>query len=189
VDAARRVFERDGYLEARVSDIVAEAGMAHGSFYTYFPSKREVFQEIVLEVGQEISTAVAHHPDDVRGDTLANLRRANRRYLRTYRRHERMLTLADQVATVDPLVHEFRVRGRIRHVERVADTIGRLQEHGLADRDIDVRSTAAALVAMLYSYAFWSSTTPGEYDEDRAVDTVTSIWARAIALTDRPAGT
>jgi AcrR family transcriptional regulator len=162
--------------------------MAHGSFYTYFPSKREVFQEIVLEVGQEISTAVAHHPDDVRGDTLANLRRANRRYLRAYRRHERMLTLADQVATVDPLVHEFRVRGRSRHVERVANTIRRLQEHGLADRDIDVHSTAAALVAMLSSYAYWSSATPGEYDEDRAVDTVTMIWARAIALADRPTG-
>jgi hypothetical protein len=41
---------------------------------------------------------------------------------------------------------------------------------------------------MLSSYAYWSSATPGEYDEDRAVDTVTMIWARAIALADRPTG-
>jgi hypothetical protein len=35
-EAARRVFERDGYLDANVDDIVAEAGVARGSFYTYF---------------------------------------------------------------------------------------------------------------------------------------------------------
>ncbi|MGH2927257.1 MAG: TetR family transcriptional regulator, partial [Solirubrobacteraceae bacterium] len=43
IDAARRVFERDGYLEARVADIAAAAGVAHGSFYTYFDSKDDVF--------------------------------------------------------------------------------------------------------------------------------------------------
>ena len=43
VAAARRVFERDGYTGARVADIAAEAGLAHGSFYTYFSSKQDVF--------------------------------------------------------------------------------------------------------------------------------------------------
>ncbi|MYS96131.1 TetR family transcriptional regulator [Streptomyces sp. SID5469] len=36
VAAARRIFERDGYLEARIVDIAAEAGVAAGSFYTHF---------------------------------------------------------------------------------------------------------------------------------------------------------
>src|SRR5688500_10413505 len=31
--AAREVFERDGFLDARVTDISAAAGVAHGSFY------------------------------------------------------------------------------------------------------------------------------------------------------------
>ena len=33
------VFERDGYLEARLTDITAEAHCSTGSFYTYFDSK------------------------------------------------------------------------------------------------------------------------------------------------------
>src|SRR5256885_16696294 len=43
VAAARRVFERDGYSGARVADIAAQAGVAHGSFFTYFPSQKDGF--------------------------------------------------------------------------------------------------------------------------------------------------
>lgn len=180
--AAREVFERLGYLEARVSDIAAEAGVAHGSFYTYFPSKREAFQAIFLEVGQQITAAVTHGPEDVPGDTLANLDRANRRYLRVYRENAQILILADQVASIDPVIHEVRLQGRSRHVARVTETIRRLQKHGKADSAVDAHTTAGALVAMLASFAYWSSVTPGEYDEEASAQAVTAIWARAIGL-------
>ena len=187
VAAARTVFERVGYLDARVSDIVAEAGIAHGSFYTYFPSKREVFEEIVLEVGRQISAAVvAHRPEDVPSEYLANLGHSNRRYLEVYKRNARMMVLADQVATSDERLQEFRFQGRRRHVERVAETIRRLQESGRADPDIDAHTTAGLLVAMLANFAFWTSIAPDEYDDELSAHTATLIWARAIGLRDRP---
>ena len=46
LEAAKAVFERTGFLEARVSDIAKEAGMSHGSFYHYFDSKEQVFREV-----------------------------------------------------------------------------------------------------------------------------------------------
>ena len=36
VEAAKRVFERDGFLEARIVDIAEAADLAPGSFYHYF---------------------------------------------------------------------------------------------------------------------------------------------------------
>src|SRR4030095_1633896 len=57
--AARRVFERDGYVDANVDGIVAEAGVSRGSFYTYFPSKREVFRELAAAGGGRVSRAGA----------------------------------------------------------------------------------------------------------------------------------
>src|SRR5580698_7583907 len=39
LEAAKAVFERDGFLAARISDIAAEAEVSHGSFYHYFDSK------------------------------------------------------------------------------------------------------------------------------------------------------
>src|SRR5262245_55444187 len=37
--AARKVFARDGYLNARISDIAAEAGKSVASFYNYYDTK------------------------------------------------------------------------------------------------------------------------------------------------------
>ena len=50
LDAAQIVFERDGFLDARIADIAHEAGVSHGTFYTYFDSKTEIFRTLVTEV-------------------------------------------------------------------------------------------------------------------------------------------
>lgn len=45
--AAASVFAQQGYHRASVSDIIAEAKIARGTFYLYFPGKREIFSELV----------------------------------------------------------------------------------------------------------------------------------------------
>src|ERR1700692_863228 len=55
VSAAKEVFERDGFLEARISDIAERAGLSHGSFYHYFESKEEVFREVAEAVEGQLS--------------------------------------------------------------------------------------------------------------------------------------
>jgi AcrR family transcriptional regulator len=47
LQAARPVFARKGYRGATVSDILAEARISRGTFYKYFPNKRQVLFEIV----------------------------------------------------------------------------------------------------------------------------------------------
>ncbi len=44
--AAKHVFERQGFLGARVSDIADRARISHGTFYHYFNSKEEIFREL-----------------------------------------------------------------------------------------------------------------------------------------------
>ena len=120
VAAARRVFERDGYSGARVADITAEAGVAHGSFYTYFASRQDVFVAVMREVGEQFRVAVAVPPGEPRTGMYAALDRANRRYLEAYRANSVIWALAEQVATMDEEIHRIRLRGRIEHVERVS---------------------------------------------------------------------
>jgi AcrR family transcriptional regulator len=47
VEAATRVFARSGYAAADVADIVAEAGVTRGTFYLYFPTKRDIFAAVI----------------------------------------------------------------------------------------------------------------------------------------------
>ena len=49
LDAAVRVFARQGYHATRVADIADEAGVAYGLVYHYFASKDEVLDTLFLE--------------------------------------------------------------------------------------------------------------------------------------------
>jgi len=49
LDAAVRVFARQGFHSCRVSDIADEAGVAYGLVYHYFASKDEVLDTLFLE--------------------------------------------------------------------------------------------------------------------------------------------
>lgn len=47
--AARKVFAEKGYGKATVSDVVREAGVAQGTFYLYFPSKKAILVTLARE--------------------------------------------------------------------------------------------------------------------------------------------
>ncbi len=49
IDAAVRKFHQKGFRKTRIADIVAEAGVAQGTFYLYFKSKEEIFKDICIE--------------------------------------------------------------------------------------------------------------------------------------------
>ena len=49
LDAAIRVFARQGFHRCRVSDIADEAGVAYGLVYHYFNSKDQVLNELFTE--------------------------------------------------------------------------------------------------------------------------------------------
>jgi TetR/AcrR family transcriptional regulator, fatty acid metabolism regulator protein len=49
LDAAIRVFARQGFHSCRVSDIADEAGVAYGLVYHYFKSKDQVLNELFTE--------------------------------------------------------------------------------------------------------------------------------------------
>jgi AcrR family transcriptional regulator len=57
--AAVRVFARKGYHACRVSDIAAEAGVAHGLLYHYFRSKEDVLEQIFRETWSDLLAEVA----------------------------------------------------------------------------------------------------------------------------------
>lgn len=54
LEAAEAEFGRKGFYEAQVVDITRRAGVAHGTFYTYFPSKEAIFIELVREINEQL---------------------------------------------------------------------------------------------------------------------------------------
>jgi AcrR family transcriptional regulator len=77
LEAARRVFERDGYHGTAVSAIVAAAGLSQGAFYLYFGDKKAVFaalqDEMATLLRRRIYWATRDEPD-ARQRLLAGLK-------------------------------------------------------------------------------------------------------------------
>jgi AcrR family transcriptional regulator len=58
LDAAERVFGELGYHEASVVKVADAAGVATGTFYLYFDSKKAVFDELMVDLNRRVRHAM-----------------------------------------------------------------------------------------------------------------------------------
>ena len=97
--AARALFERQGYLDTSVGDIAKRARVAHGTFYTYFSSKEEIFGEVADDLQHQMVQVAEAEPHLPQGARLSErIERANRGYLRGFEQNARMMGVIEQVA-------------------------------------------------------------------------------------------
>jgi AcrR family transcriptional regulator len=185
--AARRVFERDGFLHARVTDIAEEAGVAHGTFYSYFDSKEEVFRKVVLELMEDVVEQARAPRDGSRIPAYDSIRAANRSYVLVFRENARLMLAWAHVATSSPVLAELLQQQKDAFVSRAERGIRRLQEQGLADREIDARYAAKALGSMVNEFCAQWFGRDLDFELETAVETLSLIWARAIGLNVPPA--
>jgi AcrR family transcriptional regulator len=184
--AARRVFERDGFVMARITDIAEEAGLAHGSFYSHFQGKEDALAAVLAEVGEEMlhpGPPLADFPDT---DPVAVIHAANIAYLEAYRRNAQLMALLEQVATVDERFATVRRERSEAFLARNARAIRRLQRAGLADTALDPGLASLALSAMVSrsAYAAFAVGRPSVSVEQLA-ETLTRLWVNALGI---PAG-
>jgi AcrR family transcriptional regulator len=184
VEAAKEIFEKNGFLEARITDISEGAGQSHGSFYYYFDSKEEVFREVAAVVDEQLFAPM----DEVimaqsRLAPQQRIREAMRRYFESFQKEARIIGLIEHVSRFDPETNTLRLARHQRHTLQVAETIRQLQRSKLADPKLDPMVTAAALGALAYRFAeMWLVHRAIDCTLEQAVDQVSRIFANAIRL-------
>ncbi|MGY1710604.1 TetR/AcrR family transcriptional regulator [Geodermatophilus sp. SYSU D00758] len=179
LDAARRVFERLGFLDTRVADIVAEARVAQGTFYTYFDSKDAVFQAVARTVVAELLEALQADGPHA-GTPYERAHGAMERFVDAYRPRARIIALIEQVGTFTPELKRLRLQVREAFVERAARGIAHQQEAGVADRSLDPVLTAEVLGAMVDHTCYVWLNLGKEFDREALLHTLTLVWVRAI---------
>ncbi len=186
LEAAKKVFERDGFLDARIVDITEGAKLAPGGFYHYFDSKEELFLEVAQRQEEKLTAPIEVSPA-ASGDLspAENIRQANRLYLERYRDEAALMGVIEQVSRFDENVNEARMATMKHFVERAERYIRRLQREGQVDQRLDPSMAADALGAMIARVAeLWLVQGYRDYDFDEAVDQLTLLWANALGLTD-----
>ncbi|HVY11340.1 MAG TPA: TetR/AcrR family transcriptional regulator [Mycobacteriales bacterium] len=190
VDAAKAVFARDGFLDARITDIAEGAGVSHGSFYHYFESKEQIFREVADALDDRFNAPV---PDVIMAETssaspLERIREGNRQFLESYQRDSRLFIEVEQVARFDEELKADRRKHLQRYGDQLARSIVELQAAGRADDGLDPVLASHAIGAMVVRFAdLWLAQGIVETDIDQAVDQLTRLVGNALQLSD-PSG-
>jgi AcrR family transcriptional regulator len=101
LDAAAAEFGDKGFHESSVVSITQRAGVALGSFYTYFDSKDSLFQALVKDMSAQVRNTVgpvmAAEADRLKGE-----RKGLAEFLSFVRQHKELYRIIDEAEFVDP---------------------------------------------------------------------------------------
>jgi AcrR family transcriptional regulator len=189
IDAAKAVFEDVGFLDARITDIAEKAGLAHGSFYTYFDSKDDVFLEVAEALDARLtgsSILAADVPPGMVDPKISDVVRAGiGRFLGEYRDEARIMGVIEQVSRYHEPVREIRNQRFAAYLHEAEQAIGNLQRDGWSDSHLDPAIVSSALIAMITRFAeLWLAQGALEADFDHAVDQLTRLCVNALQLHD-----
>ena len=135
--AATWAFARKGYRHAQISDVIARAGVARGTFYLYFKSKEQIFLAIVEDFHGRIKAALANAggvPAPAGASPRAMLHASARRWIEFFAAHRDATTvILREASSIDPRFEKGFADLRGSAVTFFAARFTRLQELGLAN--------------------------------------------------------
>lgn len=176
IDAARSVFARKGFANGIIDEIANEAGIAKGTVYLYFRSKKQIYKavldhdmEFLKKSTLERIDAASNLEDKIRAFTLARIENAEakKEFFRimdtesgtlSFTRSQYRDWLREPVLRVAAAIDEASSRGEIRRVpsEKVAWIIadmarGTIQRRLLSPNDIPPHEDSEFLLSFIWA--------------------------------------
>lgn len=167
LDAGGQVLPRRGFHDARIDDIVAEAGCSHGSFYRYFKNKDTLFQVLALQASEAMATLVDAFPNDPRA-----MRPWLVEWFATYRSNGGILSAWQEIGVEESAMTAMSLDLAMVFFDRLERVV---HARGFGDTSVD----AVALLAVL-EHVPYNVLVLGYLDEDQAVAAADCILRRGI---------
>ncbi len=182
IEAAVRVFSRNGYYNSRVSDIAKEAGVASGTIYLYFKTKDAILVTLFRE---KMAAWVAHVRAEIAGepDAVAKIRRLVALHFGVL---ENDPALAEVVQVELRQGHKF-FRGASAHeVSAYFELIGSILEEGQVAgairRDLPVKIATKVLFGAMDQVATSWVLGKRKYRLTDAADAVAAVFLRGVTV-------
>ena len=177
MDAARELFDSQGYQGTTIREIARSAAVSVGSVFTTFASKYEILSQVMQDrldgLYAELDRVIPH----LRGSTVDRLRTMFAVHFAFEVRHKRLF-LAYISATYDwTLPGSATPMGRNR---RLMDIIGECLAKGVAEGDVDPGVEQQEIIDLLMAAYVWVYRLAAWHDAD--AETMTEVMDRQIGL-------
>lgn len=176
--AAERVFAELGYHDASIVKITESAGVAMGTFYLYFDSKLEIFEDLVEDLNRRVRRAMSEASAGAT-DRLAAERAGFRAFFDFTAHHPGLYRVIRQAEFVSP-------RAMRMHYERIirpyAEGLRAARTRGeIGDVDPDVAAWALMGLGELIGlrWLLWDAT------DDAAQRMPDEVFEHTLALVER----
>lgn len=176
LDAAAAEFGEKGFHEGSISGITRRAGVALGSFYTYFDSKDDVFRALVRDMSEQVRAHVAPALKDATGQIAAE-QAALLAFIRFARTHKEIYRIIDEAEFVDAASFRAHYAGTAERIAaRLRAAVGRGE---LRDEVGEVHAWAimGMNVFLGLRYSVWDE----DADPETVAATVGAMLARGLA--------
>jgi TetR/AcrR family fatty acid metabolism transcriptional regulator len=180
IEAAIRVFARNGYYNSRVSDIAREAGIASGTIYLYFRTKEEILVTLFRDT---MAAFVAHLRREIAGETdpVVKIRRLVTLHFTVLERNPALA----EVVQVELRQGQKFFRGASAHeVAAYFELIGSVLEEGMAAgrfrADVPVKIATKVLFGAMDQMATSWVLGKRSYRLVDAADAVATIFLKGV---------
>jgi AcrR family transcriptional regulator len=185
MEAGRRVFVRDGYLNAEISEIAKEAGKSNGTFYIYFENKPALLDAMIEEFYALIDPRFPAHDDQWYDASKAeDWEEILKNMWTTFKTYSAMFQALYQASLVDE--HFAEAYAKIRNRTRIdfVNLIKARQKQSFC-RSLNVEYVATAMETMiLYCMNEWLAKGDKSLDrrgEKKALSALTAIFGRVMS--------
>lgn len=141
--AAEEVFGEKGYYRASVVDITQKAGVAQGTFYLYFPGKKDIFEELVIDLSHTLRSEISQAVSGI-GSRREAEERGFAIFFSFIKEHRNLYRIVQEVAFVNEELYKWYYQrfaeGYIKGLETAMD-----QEEF---RRLDAETVAYALIGI-----------------------------------------
>ncbi|HET6600571.1 MAG TPA: TetR/AcrR family transcriptional regulator [Gaiella sp.] len=129
LEAAEAVFAELGYHDASIVKLTEAAGVGQGTFYLYFASKKDVFDELVVDLNHRVRQAMTEAASQ--GTTRAEMERLGfAGYFRFVAEHPALYRIIRQAEFVSPAILQL-------HYERLTSGYVAGLREAMANGQID----------------------------------------------------
>ncbi|MDL9938885.1 TetR/AcrR family transcriptional regulator [Gordonia sp. ABSL1-1] len=179
--AARKVFAEKGFLNAKISDIAAEAGRSAGSFYNYYDNKQQLLEALLETFSDDVLNRAKQR---LTADPRKNVEEAVRAYFDTYREYLPEMIGVFQLSMTDEQFARWWRERRADGIDGVLRVVRSVEKEG-TQVDLDHGVFASAIVSMMESFCWsWYGAggdigVPAE-DDELAIHTLSEIFARGL---------
>ncbi len=154
LDAAEHVFGELGYHDASIVKVTEAAGVGQGTFYLYFSSKKEVFDELVRDLNRRVRHAMKEASSRGKNRLEAELLGFGA-YFRFTMEHPALYRIIRQAEFVSPeMLHYHYEKLSEGYVEGLRESMAR-GEVGEIDPEVTAWALMAAGELLGMRYILW----------------------------------